>query len=344
MTQTKLGKFTQQEIASQPQAWADGLAHLQKQALALHRFWNGNYEQVIFTGCGSPYYAALAAAASARLGGLNAIAVPASEIWLNHTSAYVANTRTLLVALSRSGETTELIRACNAFRERGEGNVLTVTCYPKSKLAQMGQHNLVLTSGQEESFAQTRAFTLLHLGTLFLGVLWSGNDMVLKEFEQLPKACQKLMDDYAPMLRGLGEDAALNQFYFLGSGARHGLAHEMSLKMKEMSISHSEPFHFLEFRHGPQTMVNEHTLVVGLVSEANAAQELAVLSDMRALGGRTLALGEQGCDVNFAAGVSENARGPLYVVAGQLLAYTHALSNGRNPDRPHNLQAVVKLV
>jgi len=115
------------------------------------------------------------------------------------------------------------------------------------------------------------------------------------------------------------------------------------LKMKEMSLSHSEPFHFMEFRHGPQTMVTESTLVVGLVSERNVEREHAVLADMRALGGTTLAIGEAGCDVNFSSGLREPARNALHVVAGQLLAYHHAISKGLNPDRPHNLHAVVKL-
>jgi glucosamine--fructose-6-phosphate aminotransferase (isomerizing) len=113
--------------------------------------------------------------------------------------------------------------------------------------------------------------------------------------------------------------------------------------MKEMSISHSEPFHFLEFRHGPQTMVGPSTLVVGLVSDSNCDKELAVLQDMRALGGQVLSIGEFGLDVNFASGLGEDARNALYVVAGQMLALEHAVSKGLNPDRPHNLHAVVKL-
>jgi glucosamine 6-phosphate synthetase-like amidotransferase/phosphosugar isomerase protein len=79
------------------------------------------------------------------------------------------------------------------------------------------------------------------------------------------------------------------------------------------------------------------------VSERNAEREHAVLSDMRALGGTTFSIGEAGCDVSFASGLREPARNALYVVAGQLLAYEHAISKGLNPDRPHNLHAVVKL-
>ena len=62
-----------------------------------------------------------------------------------------------------------------------------------------------------------------------------------------------------------GGDLTLDRFYFLGSGPRYGLACEVNLKMKEMTLTHSEPFHFLEFRHGPKSMVCESALVAGLL-------------------------------------------------------------------------------
>ncbi len=134
-----------------------------------------------------------------------------------------------------------------------------------------------------------------------------------------------------------------DRFYFLGSGSRYGLACELSLKMKEMSLSHSEPFHFMEFRHGPQSMLTSSTLMVGLVSESNRPREMAVLEEMRTRGARILSLGECQADVIFGSGVSEAARNVLYLPVGQLLGFEHSLSRGLNPDLPHNLEAVVKL-
>ena len=62
--------------------------------------------------------------------------------------------------------------------------------------------------------------------------------------------------------------------------------------MKEMTLSHSEPFHFMEFRHGPKSMANEHTLIIALLSEENAAHEQAVLKDMEKQGAQILSLAE----------------------------------------------------
>jgi glucosamine--fructose-6-phosphate aminotransferase (isomerizing) len=337
------GAHTRAELLSQPTAWAEALAHLGSQLDDLRAFYaDGRFEQIVVTGCGSPYYAALSVAATMREIGLNAVAAPASEVGLDPRTAYLAGRRTLLVVLSRSGETTELLRACTAFRERSDGAVVTITCTPGSSLSTVGDRNLVLASGREESFAQTRAFTVMLIAGLACAAAWANDAALRAELALLPTACARVIADCAELMKTHGANPAFDRFYFLGSGARHGLACEVSLKMKEMSISHSEPFHFLEFRHGPQTMAAPSALVVGMVSRGRAAHENAVLADMRALGATALAIGEAG-DAALPAGIGDAARGPLYVVAGQLLALEHALALGRNPDRPHNLHAVVKL-
>jgi glutamine---fructose-6-phosphate transaminase (isomerizing) len=67
----------------------------------------------------------------------------------------------------------------------------------------------------------------------------------------------KLLFKYEDLAKKLGENHDVNQFFFLGNGRNYGLASEASLKLKEMALTVSEPFHFLEFRHGPKSMVNE---------------------------------------------------------------------------------------
>jgi glucosamine--fructose-6-phosphate aminotransferase (isomerizing) len=113
--------------------------------------------------------------------------------------------------------------------------------------------------------------------------------------------------------------------------------------MKEMTLSHSEPFHTLEFRHGPKAMAGPGALVVGLTSRANAARELAVLAEMRALGARTIAVGPGAPDVDVGAEVGESAAALLALPFGQLLAFERALAKGLDPDRPGNLDVFVRL-
>ena len=113
--------------------------------------------------------------------------------------------------------------------------------------------------------------------------------------------------------------------------------------MKEMTLTHSEPFHFLEFRHGPMSMVNEQAVVVGLSSEANRIYEAKVLSEMRSLGGAVVSVGETEADVEFNSGIPESVRGILYLPVLQLMAFYRSVAKGLNPDRPKNLTAVVQL-
>jgi glucosamine--fructose-6-phosphate aminotransferase (isomerizing) len=260
---------------------------------------------------------------------------------LNPRSAYLRAQNTLLVAVSRSGATTETIRALQSFRENGKDMVLTLCCYPDSELAKMGNLNIMLPAGQEQSVAQTRAFSVLFLATTLLALLWVNQN--IDSAQHLPEIGARLLRDYGTLAREFGQDMALERFYFLGSSVRYGLASELSLKMKEMTLSHSEPFHFLEFRHGPQSMANAHTLMVGLVSESNGKAESAVLQEMNERGARIFSMGDNDSQVAFKSNLSESLRNVLYLPIGQLMAFERSLAKGLDPDRPHNLTAVVRL-
>jgi glutamine---fructose-6-phosphate transaminase (isomerizing) len=337
----KPGQHTYREIMSQPEAWGKTLEHLRPLDLTT-LYANGDFEEIIFTGCGSTYYLSVAAARLAREVGLEARALPASELWLYPTSSY-SNKKTLLVAVSRSGETTETIKTVEAFKASARGSVITLVCYPQSALANLGDINIVLESGQEQSVAQTRAFTVLYFATTYLLMSWSKRQAELDELSNLSTVCKRLLNDYHTLAEGQGRNLKLERFYFLGSGVRYGLACELSLKMKEMTLSHSEPFHFMEFRHGPKSMANENTLMIGLVSEANQLPEQAVLNDMKKQGAHILSLGESNADISLESNLSEITRNVLYLPVIQLMAYERSLAKGLNPDKPNNLDAVVIL-
>ena len=346
------GHFTRQEIFSQPDAWAAALKVLgetRRSILELEpalRPGSGQarrFREILFTGCGSTYYLSLAAASlTQELTGFPCRAFPASELWLHPRSSTVDG-RSLLVAVSRSGETTETLRACEAFLKDGRGDLLTLSCYGDMPLAKMGALNIVLPSGQEKSVAQTRAFSTLYLGTVTLACLWAGRGDLVDSLSRLPEAGARYLNKYASLSAELGRDASIDRFYWLGSGPRFGLACELSLKMKEMSLSHSEPFHFLEFRHGPKSMITPSALTIGLRSTLNGLHEAAVLEDVKDLGGRVLDIAEIGSEVRFESGLDEAIRNVLYLPVGQIIAFERAISNNLNPDQPNNLDTVVKL-
>jgi glucosamine--fructose-6-phosphate aminotransferase (isomerizing) len=339
------GFHTRQEILSQPAVWSTALETLSTKAVMLRDFYRaGAYSSVYFTGCGSAYYAAMAAAAAFQeMTGVSGRALPASEVWLYPGAIPRRHGRALLVAFSRSGETTETLRACDAFRDHHAGDIVTLSCAPDRPLASMGDVNLLFPMAQEESIAQTRAFTTLYLGSLVMAAFWAEREDVWLEMQELPGVMERVLVEAGGLAHALGSDLSLDRFYFLGSGLRYGLACELSLKMKEMSLTHSEPFHFMEFRHGPKSMVTPTTLVMGLVSEANHAYDRAVLHDMAGMGANILAVGEHDGHVTLASGLPDLARSVLYVPVGQLVALARSLAKGLDPDRPNNLDAVVKL-
>jgi len=339
------GIFTREEIYSQPDSWIDGIEILRKNTKAIQEFAQSeDILQVIFTGCGSTYYLSCAAAAVFQeMTGIYSRGLPASELWLSPQIYHVLSGRTILIAISRSGETTETINACDAFRNKYGGRLMTFVCDPNSALAKMGAVNLIFPSGMEKSIAQTRAFSTLYLGVVGLGAIWAGKAPWFDQLNSLPLIGRRIVDNCSSKAEFLGKNLEFDRVYFLGSAGRYGLACELNLKMKEMSLTHSDAFHFLEFRHGPKAMVNQNTLVVGLVSEINTGHEMNVILDIQDLGAKIVTIGENNTDISFNSGLEEVMRNILYLPFGQMMAYERSMAKGLNPDHPTNLDSVVKL-
>ena len=345
---TERGEFSRTEILSQPEAWAEALEVVGKCQGGLKNIFGTDYDQILFTGCGSTHYLSLAAAALFQeMTGKIARAVPGGELLLNPENfvGRIGNPtgKTLLVAVSRSGSTTETVRAVEQFKKQNLGPVVAITNYSDQPLAGLADVPVVIEKGQEESVAQTRSFASMYVAATAMTMLAAGREDLRASMRRLPGIGQTLMQKYEALARETGENLAFDRFYFLGSGTRYGLACEANLKMKEMTLTHSEPFYFLEFRHGPMSMVTTSAVVVGLLSEKNFDHEQTLLNEMRAMGGKTLSIAESGADVVFHSGIPESVRNVLYLPVLQLLAYYRSMAKGLNPDRPNNLTAVVKL-
>lgn len=332
---------TYNEIKTQTDAWAQALDVVTASSLPEA----GDYTQVIFSGCGSTYYLSLAAAALYQeLTGRAARAVPGGELLLN-TEANVGRnsiSSNLLVAISRSGTTTETIKAVEKFKAEKRGEVVVISNYDEA-LSRLADVNIVIPKGQEQSVAQTRSFASMYVAAAAFAARMAGRNDLVEAMQKLPVVGNSVIGKYESFAKELGENLDFDRFYFLGSGIRYGLACEVNLKMKEMTLTHSEPFHFLEFRHGPMSMVNEKTVVVGMLSDVNRAHEAKVLSEMKRLGGTVAGLGENDAEVCFESNIPESVRGVLYLPVLQLMAFYRSLAKGLNPDRPNNLTAVVKL-
>jgi glucosamine--fructose-6-phosphate aminotransferase (isomerizing) len=345
------GMHTRREILGQTAAWRAALDEFQARKDALRAFWEeGQFSDLVLVGCGSTYYLSLAVAPLFQsLLPLHSVRVaPGSELLLFPETVLPRGGKPVLLAISRSGRTTETVRAARAFRERTGAPVWAISCYESSPLVQESDLALVAAEGKEESVVQTRSFTsMLLLAQASAWFLAHGEPPA----DGLPAAGDRLFAEFQGLARELGEDLTLQRFFFLGSGPQYGLACEAALKVKEMTLSHAEAFHFMEFRHGPMSLVDQATLVVGLLSERAWDYEVEVLREMRTLGARVLALAEApgkgplpaDGQVFFASGVPEPLRGVLYVPLLQWMACCRALRKGLDPDVPKHLSAVVVL-
>lgn len=342
---------TYTEIMEQPSAWAATLDELQSRMSDIRAFVQASgAERVIFTGCGTPHYLSISAAVMCRaLTGLQAEAIPSSSIWLFPQWSLQSNEKTLLVAVSRSGETTEILQAIEKFKAVISGPTVTITCFEESRIVKAVSLPIVVREAREQGIAQTRSFSSMLIATQTLITALAGQSLSQRYLE-LPALGRGLIAQYAQLAQQLGEDKSLERFFFLGSHLYYGLACEAMLKMKEMTLSYSEAFHFLEFRHGPMSMVNAQSLVVGLISEAGLPHEVAVLREMRERGARTLAITPVKLDADVAdyqfvlpGGLTDIERAPLYLPGLHVMDYYRALLNGLNPDKPQNLTAVVNL-
>lgn len=331
--------YTLSEITTQALAWEESVNQLQTLRTDLTKLWREGFDRLIYTGCGSTHYISNGGAVLTRqLAGVHAYGYPASDLLLNpDTVYYQADEKLLLIASSRSGRTTETLRAVEQFRRDHTGKVITISNYPDAPLATMGDVNIVIPAGREEGIAQTRSFASMYIAHTGLSALFAARDDFLDALLRLPNLASRLLEKYATLAREIGSNLDIEQVFYLGSGPRRALASELSLKLKELSLTISEPFHFLEYRHGPASMVNHRTMIIGLLSEASRQQEEAVLTEMRELGAQVITVGETNADISFESGLPEAVRGVLYLPVFQLMAYYRSVSKGLDPDNLTNL-------
>lgn len=345
------GTHTLREINQQPEVWQrclDTLDRLDLHALAGDR--SPQSHEWLFVGCGTSYYLAQAAAASATaLSGIPARAVPASEIlFFADQTLLVRQTPAFPILISRSGHTSEVLQAAELLRHRNI-DFLAITC-DGNELADLTPRVLRLPV-IEESTVMTSSFTSMLLGLQYLVARLAGQTAFIEALQELPAALSRLLPINSPKI----ELFAQNRFEdvsLLGQGPLFPVACEAALKIMESSSSYAQYFHTLEFRHGPKSIVSSETLVGALLSESGYAEESAVLEEMKQLGARTFVIANHltpavraSADLAIELGLTqpELARLAIYVVWGQLLGSYLGLRKGLDPDSPRHLNRVVTL-
>lgn len=346
------GAATLIEILSQPLCWTTCLKELRESA-AFKRI-AGNFsgaQEWLFIGCGSSYYVAQSAAATmTALTAKPSRAIAASEILL-FPELILMPEGCVPVLISRSGRTSEVLKAAETLRARGIAT-LGISCAPGQKLETLVTNAIVLPAADEQSTVMTRSFTSMLMALQALAATIAGREDFLASQPAVIKPAEKLLDALPRRVCKFVEQHEFADYVCLGQGPLFGIACESALKLTEMSLSYGQSFHTLEFRHGPKSIVGEDTLIMFLLSESGFKSEVEVLEEIKALGGTTMVIANRANErVRAAADLlieldvqaPELARLPLYLPSQQLLGLYTGLKKGLDPDNPKNLSRVVLL-
>jgi len=280
---------------------------------------------IVVTGCGTSYYLAQSLACSYNAHGQRAIAVPGAE-WARRPDSYLADCSDILVlGLSRSGTTTETVQAMAASRARG-WSCFALSCAENSEILQAAGQGLYVPTDLREGIVMSVSASLMLLaGLRLVGIENEGGGIATAR-----QAMAEMVAGAAPLIRGR------HHFVFLGGGAQYGLAMEGSLKLQEMSITYSQAFHPMEYRHGPISLIDDQSVVVILYSAETAGEEAKLAAEVQAKGARVIGFGGPG-DLQLPG------TGLATLPALQILGEMVALQKGIDTTSPRHLTKVVVL-
>lgn len=288
-------------------------------------------ELLVFVGCGTSYNLALSLAAYANMSGRKAIAVPGAE-WQSRPSAFWPDWQaTHVIALSRSGETTETVAAAKASRKAG-AFVTAITVEAESSLARNCDRLVTSETHPQEGIVMTVSASLMVL----LGMQAIGQPIP----GSIGASARKLANALDAVLPTIVADRS--HFVFLGGGPLFGVALEGALKLMEMSQTMTQAFHPLEYRHGPISLVDEKTAVVMLYSSDQKEAEVKLVEELREKGAAVIGIGGPG-DVGLPIDVDLSLTGLLVLPALQILGERVAQARQIDTVSPRHLTKVVKL-
>jgi glucosamine--fructose-6-phosphate aminotransferase (isomerizing) len=355
--------FMSKEIREQPVAVAetllgrvrpDGSTVLEELELPPGTFESA--ERVVLVACGSSFHASLVGRQVVEgWARLPAEAEIASE--MRYRDAVLGG-RTLVVAVSQSGETVDTLHALRAARAQGAPTV-AMTNVVDSLMAREADAVLYTRAGPEIGVASTKSH-LTQLALVEVLALHLAQRRRAAPLERLAGLARRLAEVPRDVERAVGhaEDylalaerfAEVEDFFFLGRGIGLPVAMEGALKLKELAYVRAEAYPAGEMKHGPISLIEPGAVVVALATGGRLREKvLGNVAEVKARGATVLAVCDEG-DEEAAAladavlevpAVPETLSPLVAVVPLQFLAYGVAAARGNDVDRPRNLAKVV---
>jgi len=350
----RAGQHTLQEILSQPAAWIETTRQFEQNG------WFAKLSQLfsraepwLFVACGSSYYLSRTVAAQwSRLLGVSCSAIPASELLFSPEETLRETGARQAVLISRTGKTTEVLRAAELLKSKESMRTLGVTCSENSELENLCTLTWKLPWTDEKSMVMTRSFTSILLLFERIAARFAADRALAAALEAVPQKTERWLRGNADKIRAFAAKRHFTDYVFLGQGAHYWLAQEAALKLTEMSSSYAQAYHTLEFRHGPKSIASKETLITFLLSEDAATEESMLVGEVKKLGAATMVVtnrattqlrGESDLLIELEMEEPECARMALTVIPAQLLGLEVGLRKGLNPDTPKNLTRAVVL-
>ena len=260
----------------------------------------------------------------------------------------------LVIVVSQSGETADSLAALRLAKEKGVP-VLGIVNVVGSSIARESDYILYTYAGPEISVATTKAYSTQLIAVYLLAVQMAFVKGIiseeryaglLQELERLPEKIQKTLDDKERIQWFASKYANAKDIFFIGRGIDYAISLEGSLKMKEISYIHSEAYAAGELKHGTISLVEEGTLVVGvLTQQALFEKTLSNMVETKSRGAYLMGLTLYG---NYS--IEDNADFSVYVpkteqyfttslaiVPLQLMGYYVSVAKGLDVDKPRNL-------
>lgn len=297
--------------------------------------------RILLVGCGTAANAALAGTyLFSQLAGREATLVPASEFRYRTGSL---DEGTLVVAISQSGETIDVLEAAHEARRRGS-RLAAIVNTPNSSLDRMVDTRVLLRSGVEQCVLATKSYTAMLATLLLTACEMSGQSGTAKRAinDAADTLEQLLAGSLVDQARAIGHRVAQgNHLFAVGRGVHYASALEAALKIKEVSYVHAEGFAAGELKHGVIALIESGTPCLIFAPDGETRTDvLSGAAELKSRGGQIIGVGStnDGLFDEFIAVPDTGLGNPIAeALPGQLLGYYAALARGNDPDRPRNL-------
>ncbi len=294
-----------------------------------------------FIGAGTALYACLTGTyLFSKIAHTHVNMAAASEF--NYLEDFLTN-ESLIIALSQSGETIDIIEPLNRAKEKGS-KIIAIVNALGSTIYRMADYKLLLGAGPEKAVASTKAYIAKLAILLMLAYAMEYNvkkakELLLEAADEIERLLEKNNVQKIANLASQLKNA--QHIYTIGRGISYPMALEAAMKIKEVSYIHTEGFAGGELKHGPIALISQGTPCIVFVPQDETRE--AILSnamEIKSRGGVIIGIGPENSPI-FEHWIEvkdmKDAEGITQIVPVQLLAYYLAVEKGYDPDMPRNL-------